>query len=532
MLMMPTCDPTTIVPADLAAIRSLYDAGLCLRAYDRARAFGPLASWTGTRARILAGSLAAHLGSPRLGRSLHVRAWRNDPTDPEACLYHSFTLLSGRGPLPTWEFLREVGTLPDAPAPGRGATGCRCMRPSSAISATSTPPSGGCHAPRMPPPDAPGCWSSAPASSRWRTAATRRSPRRGRPSSSAPGTGRPSSRRPTCSNCSTATTRPSSLLSEAAERIESSALAAQLGVLQAEMDRHAEARQTWDRFAEKFPLIDDRTRKWLAGQRSDAAYACGDLSQAAALARQSGERFFAVLAPASRHPRPTRAASGSTSVSSGSITRPAPGDPGLAVAVLGTARRPPRARRRDLLRRNPRPPPAVVGRAQRVPGPRVHRDVGCNSRAAGSRGAVHSRHGRDAERASPGGHRLRHAAGHAPHPRPHPPLLGRGPGRGDAGAVSLERPARDGDGAGRAPRPARWPGPARGTAVRPRASDADRAAGARPRGRRAPPARASRPRLPAIAWRCTRGACWRTTTPTPPRCWPASRRSSHCSPTT
>ncbi len=115
MLMTAESEPMTIAPEDLAPIRALYEEGLCLRAYELARALGPLERWRGTEARILAGGLAAHLGSPRLGTALHVRAWREAPTDPEACFYLTFALLSHRGPLRTWEFLREVGPLAEAP---------------------------------------------------------------------------------------------------------------------------------------------------------------------------------------------------------------------------------------------------------------------------------------------------------------------------------------------------------------------------------------------------------------------------------
>ena len=87
------------------------------------------------------------------------------------------------------------------------------------------------------------------------------------------------------------------LLTEAVDRIESCSVVAQLGVLQAEMKRHADSRRTWERFVETAPLIDKPTRKWLAGRRSDAAYECGEIAEAAVLARESGEPFFLALAP-------------------------------------------------------------------------------------------------------------------------------------------------------------------------------------------------------------------------------------------
>ena len=86
------------------------------------------------------------------------------------------------------------------------------------------------------------------------------------------------------------------LLSDAAERIESSPLVAQLGVLQAEIGRHADAWQSWDRFDQLSPLLDAQGRRWLAGRRSDTAYDRGEIAEATAYAKQCGDGFFQVLA--------------------------------------------------------------------------------------------------------------------------------------------------------------------------------------------------------------------------------------------
>jgi cellulose synthase operon protein C len=69
---------------DLDRVRRFYDAGDCLGAYEVARAIGPLECWRGAGARVMAGRLAAHLGALRLAEALHLRAWRDDPADPEA----------------------------------------------------------------------------------------------------------------------------------------------------------------------------------------------------------------------------------------------------------------------------------------------------------------------------------------------------------------------------------------------------------------------------------------------------------------
>ncbi len=120
MLMTAERERTILAPEDLGRVRALYEEGQCLRAYELGQTFGPLDSWGGTAARLMAGGLAAHLGAPRLGTALHVRAYRDDARDPEACFYYTCALLSRRGPLRTWDFLKKVGPLPEAPDRIRG----------------------------------------------------------------------------------------------------------------------------------------------------------------------------------------------------------------------------------------------------------------------------------------------------------------------------------------------------------------------------------------------------------------------------
>ena len=112
----PPAAPVAPAAADLKAILDLYRQGLCLRAYRRAEALGPLRCWSGAAARVLAGRLAINLGAPRLAFRMHLRGWREDRGDAEACYYHARALLERRGPLTAWRFLRKQGDLPDAPA--------------------------------------------------------------------------------------------------------------------------------------------------------------------------------------------------------------------------------------------------------------------------------------------------------------------------------------------------------------------------------------------------------------------------------
>ena len=92
----------------VAAIRADVEAGRYLRAWSLAQVRGPLASWTPTTERILAGRLAMALGAPRLGFSLHLRAHRLDPSDAEALYYRARAVLALRGPYAAWRFMREA----------------------------------------------------------------------------------------------------------------------------------------------------------------------------------------------------------------------------------------------------------------------------------------------------------------------------------------------------------------------------------------------------------------------------------------
>jgi len=104
-----------IEPEHLDAVHSLYQRGLYLQAYKLAEAHAPLKSWSGTRARILAGRLAANLGAGRLGQVLHFLAYRDDPSDPEAIFFWAWSVLDRRGVLTAWEMQESHGDLAEAP---------------------------------------------------------------------------------------------------------------------------------------------------------------------------------------------------------------------------------------------------------------------------------------------------------------------------------------------------------------------------------------------------------------------------------
>ena len=109
--------PVAVSSADHVRLMDLYQRGLCLQAYQLSETIGPIPAWTGTDARLLAGRLAIHLGAPRLTYRMHLLAWRQDRTHPEACYYHARALQDRRGSLTAWRFLQRIGELPaEAPA--------------------------------------------------------------------------------------------------------------------------------------------------------------------------------------------------------------------------------------------------------------------------------------------------------------------------------------------------------------------------------------------------------------------------------
>jgi hypothetical protein len=96
--------------------QDLYDRGLYLQAHAVALEHAPLREWQGVRDRILAGRLAANLGSRKLSRVLESLALREDPKDPQAIYYGAHALLDRCGILAAWKFADEHKVLEEAPA--------------------------------------------------------------------------------------------------------------------------------------------------------------------------------------------------------------------------------------------------------------------------------------------------------------------------------------------------------------------------------------------------------------------------------
>jgi tetratricopeptide (TPR) repeat protein len=280
---------------DLQRVRTLYDAGDFLGAYEVAREIGPLAQWGGTAATLIAGRLAGQLGSQRLRLAMFLRAWRNDPDDAEACYYRARATLTRRSPLYAWRFLQRIGPLEGAENELRSDWLASHAIVLGALRDFDRAEAYMAEAERLAPHRA---WLGIERSAlfemedRYADAldASRRAldlcPWYSPAVQSIAHLLQLMDRDP----------EADALLSEACSHAKSGLIAAQLAAIRFENRRYLEAMRCLDLFESLSPLLDAPTNRWLAGRRSDAAYHLGDVAAAACFARQSREPFFLALA--------------------------------------------------------------------------------------------------------------------------------------------------------------------------------------------------------------------------------------------
>jgi tetratricopeptide (TPR) repeat protein len=286
-----------IPTADLAPIRELYARGLYIQALRVAERFGPLRAWSNTAARLMGGRLAIQLGAARLGRWLHLRAYRDTPAHPEAIYYHARYRLERFGPLGAWRFLRSHpdqdwnDAAPEVRADWYGLHGFVCgrLRDFDRAERWLTRAEGMVHD---------RAWLSVERAAVLEFAekpeAALASARRSlelvpwfRPGVQSAAhllqlLGREN--------------EALDLLTEACTWIESGIVVAHLAALQIDLRHYEDARRSYDRYAELSPLRDEETEKWLAARRADTAYFCGDRDAAREHAARADEPFYTALA--------------------------------------------------------------------------------------------------------------------------------------------------------------------------------------------------------------------------------------------
>src|SRR5436305_6534982 len=291
--------------AELAPIRELYARGMYVQALRVAERFGPLEQWTNTPARLLGGRLAIQLGAARLGRWLHLRAYRDTPAHPEAIYYHARYRLERFGPLAAWKFLRShpdqdwndaapevwadwyvlhafvCGRLRDFDRAERWLAKAEalshdrawlCVERAAVLEFAERAEDGLAAARKslsLVPDFRPGVQAEAhllQVLGREREALDR--------------------------------------LAEAGAHLESGIVVAHLAALQMDLRHFEDARRSYERYAELSPLRDEDTEKWLAARRADTAYYCGDLVAARENARKADEAFYTAFADRLAAPEP------------------------------------------------------------------------------------------------------------------------------------------------------------------------------------------------------------------------------------
>lgn len=275
---------------DLAAVRELHESGLTLRAYEQSRSWGPLQEWKGTEARVLAGRMAVQLGNMRLGRTLHLRAYREDSASPESRYYVAYHFLVRRGWLETWRFVEQTPELPGASDEIKSSWLCIRARIASLMRDFDEADRLLDQAQQVAPQSA---WVWAERSGvlesedRYDEAleAAQQSLRM-RPWY------RPAVQQ--VAHLLTLQERDAEaidLLREALTHTEASALAAQLSAYLHELNEFEEARRWIERFAELTPIRDNDTAKWLAARRGDLAYELGDYQECLRWSKLSETKF-------------------------------------------------------------------------------------------------------------------------------------------------------------------------------------------------------------------------------------------------
>jgi tetratricopeptide (TPR) repeat protein len=278
-------------PADLGRIRELYGRGLYRQALAAGERFGPLRNWAGPAARLMAGRLAIQLGAPKLGKRLHLVAFRQSPAHLEAVYYHARYRLEQFGPLSCWRFVRQHPDWSDAPPELRAdwlaIQALACARVRDFDRAERLLAQADALAPGR-------AWIQVERSSALELA--------DRPADALAAARSSLELHPWFRPGVQATAHllhragreaeAVELLTEAAEHLESGVVLAQLAALQLDLGRPHDARRSLDRYAELSPLTEPEVAKWLAARRADVAYLLGELEEAADQAKRVGEEFY------------------------------------------------------------------------------------------------------------------------------------------------------------------------------------------------------------------------------------------------
>jgi cellulose synthase operon protein C len=279
----------------LSHVRSLYDRGLHLQAYQTAIAHAPLNEWTETEDRILAGRMVMQLGGNRLGSAYHLRAWRSDRTSAMAAYFYGRTLLSRKGLLVAWEFVRSIEDWPEATDRERAEWWCCRAQLLSHFrdfdeaielidrSIAIDPGNYWLHVSKA------WLWEEQDLYAQAKDTATEALILK--PYDPAATL--------TIARMLTLLERDDEaleLLQATAVKTESSSIVHTLAQLQTELGDYVAAQQSYQRYAELTPLIEPLGKQWLLARQTDLAYALGDFAATSRLAAQVESSFYQKIA--------------------------------------------------------------------------------------------------------------------------------------------------------------------------------------------------------------------------------------------
>ena len=235
------------------------------------------------------------LGAPRLGLSLHMRAHREDPADAEALYFRARAVLAHRGSFAAWRFMRGCELALAAPIEVRAdwlalqATVATAFRDFAAAEKRLAEAEALC-------PDRP--WIAVEhttmleAQDRLPEALARISATLSASPLYRPGINATARLLERLGRFEEAV----ALLQRADAELEAGSLAAHLAQILIDLERPRGALSALGRYAELSPLLESPGKAWLAAQRSDAAYALGDLETARREAEAAATPFYAEIA--------------------------------------------------------------------------------------------------------------------------------------------------------------------------------------------------------------------------------------------
>ena len=280
----------------LGRVEELYHQGQYLSAYEESKLLGPLTTWQTAEGRVLAGRMANNLGGTRVGRVLHRLAFREYPKDARVTYFFALTVLARRGPFRAWQFMRSHEIETDSPEIKADwlalwshvlATFRDFERADEFIDKALELA-----------PHRPWIWIEKShvleCADKYDEAIE----------ASEKALELQPYYRPAVQSTAHSLLQLNrdsealELLVDAASKLQSGDVLAQLAALQTELKDYRGARETVTKIPEFYPLIEqDRGRKeWLAGRISDAAYYAGDLETAATWAEKAENNFHRKMA--------------------------------------------------------------------------------------------------------------------------------------------------------------------------------------------------------------------------------------------